>query len=1423
MKLRKRTKRLSVKIRRSVKAVSPVISVLLMIVIAVAAALIAYAWIMGYFGRTSTEAQKAIMIQSIAADTNMDLIVYVQNVGIGNVQLDSGGCTYVSDVLKTCTINGSTGVVTVVVGQTVNITAAFKVTFDERIKIKVVTAEGIFAEYTGMIKSAAAGTPGPSPTPPPTYSIGVTVDPSSAAGYVTPDTSGQVYNYNDMVTLTPHANSGYTFDHWSGDGAAGSGDTWVVTVTGNMHVSAIFTQNEYSVGVTIDPVGAGIVTPDKSGPYHYGDVVTLTQQANPGYTFSAWSGAGVNSGNDRVVTVTGDMAVTATFTQDEYSIGVTILPDSSAGTVLFDNYGPYHYNDVVTLTQQASLGYTFDHWSGDGVGSGDTRVVTVTGNMYVNATYTQNEYTISVTINPDSSAGSVLRDKPGPYHYGDVVTLTPQPSLGYMFSAWSGDGSAGSGNTWVVTVTGNMQVNATFTQNEYTIVVTIDPVGAGTVSSDPAGPSYHYNDVVTLTPHANPGYTFSGWSGDGVDGAGGTRVVTVTGNMQVTATFTQNEYTISVTVLPSSGAGSVLRDNPGPYHYGDVVTLTPNANPGYTFSAWSQDGVDGPGNTRVVTVTGNMQVTATFTQNQYSIGVTILPDSGAGWVSFSNNGPYHYNDVVTLTPHANSGYTFDHWSGDGSAGSGDTWVVTVTGNMQVTATFTKIQYTLTVNIVGSGSVTKTPNLALYDPGTVVQLEAIPNNGYYLSQWTGDLTGSNNFASLTMDSDKTVTATFVQATQSSSILWLYWSQTVQSTKNFTGMGLLLGPTSAGKTIVLTFTKPDGTTIVDTTTRTVIPYIGLFEPQVPVIDVGTWHVTAQFLGDSTYGACTAASITFTVTTTPTYTVHFVQSGIPGGGPAPTVTFHIDSGSDQQGIVPFDVEVLQGHTITYSYQTPVYISDDTHYVLHSTSPYGPLTITSDRTITGTYTTEYMMTLSYSVTGGGSPTAPSFTANRNGTSTPQTLTNTPTAYYFDAGASWGVTNPLGGSGASERWYTSQSTSGTVSITTIAFVYYHQYNLTVTASPSGAIGGTFQVTYTQFAATHTSEQHTTTWGSWADASTTATVGSPQSPVGSYTFSSYNPSASVTMDAAKTITLTYTGTGTFGYTTPGGSTSTFSSIRGSRYTCTTAGTAQSISVYLDYTPSTTNLGNTAGFGTSYSTSIMNTIVGQRIQTPSSQVVVQSITAYIGCTTASKNMKAAIYTDSGTFVAESNEISVGTGSASRTFTFASPPTLAASTYYVIVVYSQSASGDAVLYASSNSGGAGRSASGAYPAWPSVSSWTTNTYNYRIYCTYYVPATVQCAIYSSNGGQLLGTTEQVTLTSSTGGWVTLNFVGTKPTLSASTNYVLMAWSSDSSNVNIYYDSGSAERFTGSGTYNNWPSTVTDYGSTRNYSIYCTYSIP
>jgi hypothetical protein len=70
------------------------------------------------------------------------------------------------------------------------------------------------------------------------------------------------------------------------------------------------------------------------------------------------------------------------------------------------------------------------------------------------------------------------------------------------------------------------------------------------------------------------------------------------------------------------------------------------------------------------------------------------------------------------------------------------------------------QYTLTVNKAGFGRVTLDPSGGIYNDGAVVKLTAIADSGWVFDHWSGDLTGSANPATLAINANKNVEATFL---------------------------------------------------------------------------------------------------------------------------------------------------------------------------------------------------------------------------------------------------------------------------------------------------------------------------------------------------------------------------------------------------------------------------------------------------------------------------------------------------------------------------------------------------------------------------------------------------------------------------------------------------------------------------------------
>ncbi len=141
------------------------------------------------------------------------------------------------------------------------------------------------------------------------YTLMISLDGN---GNVTKNPDQPTYTYGTIVTLTANPDIGWSFDHWSGD-ASGSSPITTVMIDGNKSITAHFTQNVYTLTISIDPATGGSVDAVPSPPYHYGDVVTLTAISNPGYSFDHWSGDLSGNSNPATLTIDGNKTVLASF------------------------------------------------------------------------------------------------------------------------------------------------------------------------------------------------------------------------------------------------------------------------------------------------------------------------------------------------------------------------------------------------------------------------------------------------------------------------------------------------------------------------------------------------------------------------------------------------------------------------------------------------------------------------------------------------------------------------------------------------------------------------------------------------------------------------------------------------------------------------------------------------------------------------------------------------------------------------------------------------------------------------------------------------------------------------------------------------------------------------------------------------------
>jgi hypothetical protein len=187
------------------------------------------------------------------------------------------------------------------------------------------------------------------------------------------------------------------------------------------------------------------------------------------------------------------------------------------------------------------------------------------------------------------------------------------------------------------------------------------------------------------------------------------------------------------------------------------------------------------------------------------------------------------------------------------------------------------------------------------------------------------------------------------------------------------------------------------------------------------------------------------------------YYLVSG--SGATAPTLTYKTAPSSASSSDAPATdtptlagtptvVDALRGSTASVT--QPIMGGGNTW-----NTPTSSWTISASGTIPNSlpYYLAVTLTLSYAISGGGAPTAPTLNYYSGGAPATTPLTTSPTGYTVDGGSAWSVTpNPLTGSGGTERWDTSQTTAFSSAATaTIVFTYYNQYALIYSYILNGA------------------------------------------------------------------------------------------------------------------------------------------------------------------------------------------------------------------------------------------------------------------------------------------------------------------------------------------------------------------------------------
>ena len=605
-------------------------------------------------------------------------------------------------------------------------------------------------------------------TSPTEYTIDVSVHPS-AGGTVTGDGT---YQQGQTCTLIATPNQGYTFENWTeaGEVIQGEGATYSFTVNSDRTLVANFQPITYNIEYELN--GGSVATDNPTTYTIETPTFTLNNPTKTGYTFDGWTGTDLTQPTQTVTITqgsTGDRNYTANWTAISYNITYNL----DGGSVATAN--PTNYTietPTFTLNNPTKDGYTFEGWTGTGL-TQPTQTVTITqgstGDRSYTAHWTAINYNISVSANPTTGGSAYVGNTPGitqgTYNYNQNCTVHATANSGYTFTNWTENGEVVySQPHYTFRVTDNRTLVANFTSNPtYTINVSADPSDGGTVTG---GGTYEQGTSCMLRANPANGYTFLRWTENGqvIPGAGATYSFMVDRDRTLVAHFQQQNYTISVSAVPTNG-GTVTGG--GAFHYGDNCTVIATPNNGYQFTNWTENGqvVQGAGATYTFEVTGNRTLVAHFTTstpNTYNINVSANPTNGG---TVTGGGTYQQGANCTVTATANTGYTFQRWTENGSVVSTNaSYSFTVTSNRNLVAHFQAQPQTYIISVsanpANGGTVT---GGGTYQQGQSCTVHATASSGYVFTNWTENGTSVSTNANYTFNvtGNRTLVANFTR--------------------------------------------------------------------------------------------------------------------------------------------------------------------------------------------------------------------------------------------------------------------------------------------------------------------------------------------------------------------------------------------------------------------------------------------------------------------------------------------------------------------------------------------------------------------------------------------------------------------------------------------------------------------------------------
>ena len=331
------------------------------------------------------------------------------------------------------------------------------------------------------------------------------------------------------------------------------------------------------------------------------------------------------------------------------------------------------------------------------------------------------------TVTMDTAGGDPIR--PIQYTVESEAFQLPTPvRTGYIFLGWTGEGITEPQKTIEIPQgsTGDRTYTANWQVIEYTIITLLEGGNAG------SSQVYFYTveQTVTLPTPTRTGYTFLGWTGEGITTPQPN--VTIPKGSTGDKTYIENwkltEYNIAMDLNGGSGQEKVVYTMTDE----DFELPTPTRN-GYEFVGWTGEGITTPQTSVKIPKgsTGNKAYTANWKVIEY----TITLDTNGGPVVSPIK--YTVEDLFTLPYILRPGYEFAGWTLDGSGMLPFTPLIIypgTTGDLHYKAEWRLAEYTITMDLDG-GSGQEKVVYTITDED--FELPTPTRNGYEFVGWTGE--------------------------------------------------------------------------------------------------------------------------------------------------------------------------------------------------------------------------------------------------------------------------------------------------------------------------------------------------------------------------------------------------------------------------------------------------------------------------------------------------------------------------------------------------------------------------------------------------------------------------------------------------------------------------------------------------------------